>query len=237
MSVSEIPKALIFRAAGAAGGARTVYGRAASDMAVTARSEDIHPPHALISQQNSASFSPPASSMPTIPHPALGYTARRCGEAGSARGVRERRETSCTGPAENGLPPATRGKRRDIGPILPFQPRTARRACLCGTQGGGTGGCVGIVRRDGNRPGGGNTFRRIAKVCATDVKRPCPARKPVVNIHQSRLCRETGVAGKNRRTGRRKVSPNSFHSRQLPARRPTSFDTRCARTRVRHRMP
>ena len=39
----------------------------ASTAALPCQSEDIHPPHTLISQQNSASFSPPASSMPTIP--------------------------------------------------------------------------------------------------------------------------------------------------------------------------
>jgi hypothetical protein len=39
-----------------------------------------------------------------------GYTGRRAGEAGSARGVRGRRRTSRSGLAENGLPPATRGE-------------------------------------------------------------------------------------------------------------------------------
>jgi hypothetical protein len=88
-----------------------------------------------------------------------GYAARRGSQAGSALSVREGRVPSSKGPAENGLPPATRGKWRGIGPTPSFTLRTARRMCLCGTQGGWTGGCVGIVRRNASSPEGGNTFR------------------------------------------------------------------------------
>ncbi len=58
--------------------------------------------------------------MPTI-HPSRhGYTVRRGSEAGSARGLGKRRKTPRTGPAENGLPPATWGKRWGVGPTLSF---------------------------------------------------------------------------------------------------------------------
>ncbi len=49
-----------------------------------------------------------------------GYAARRGSQAGSALLVQEGREPAPKGPAENGLPPATRGKRRGTGPTLSF---------------------------------------------------------------------------------------------------------------------
>ena len=75
-------------------------------------------PSPLSCRENTRPFSPPHEPVPTIPPSRHGYTARRCSEAGSARGGRGRRRTSRTGPAENGLPPATRGKRSGVGPAL-----------------------------------------------------------------------------------------------------------------------
>ena len=149
-------------------------------------------------------FSPPPPSMPTISPSRRGYTARRRGEAGSARGVGGRRRTPCTGPAENGLPPATRGKRRALDRAFRFTPRTARRACLCGTQGGRSGGCVGIVRRDEARPERLAFPSAIAKARddgCKNGKRRHPGNRRETSARPG-LCREAQVAGKNRRTGR-----------------------------------
>ncbi|AOF89982.1 hypothetical protein BSY16_2946 [Sinorhizobium sp. RAC02] len=65
-------------------------------------------------------FSPLSPDAPYSVHPARGYAARRGSQAGSVLAVREGREPSPEGPAENGLPPATRGKRQGIGPTLSF---------------------------------------------------------------------------------------------------------------------
>ena len=114
-----------------------------------------------LSREKSRTFPRPAHPCLQSSHPAEGYAARRGSQAGSALAVREGRRPSPEGPAENGLPPATRGKRQGIGPPCRFTPRTARRMCLCGTQGGWLGGCVGIVRRDGSSPERRQTpFRR-----------------------------------------------------------------------------
>jgi hypothetical protein len=78
---------------------------------------------------------------------ALGYTGRRAGEVGPAPGVRGRRKISPPGFAENGLPPATRGEARGFGPDPRLlKPERARRACLCGTQGGLGIGVAGRIR-------------------------------------------------------------------------------------------
>ena len=67
---------------------------------------------------------------PTILAPRHGYTARRRGEAGSAIAIRERRKPASEWPAENGLPPATRGKRRASNRAFRFtSERRAGRAC------------------------------------------------------------------------------------------------------------
>ncbi|TCN46369.1 hypothetical protein EV665_10441 [Shinella granuli] len=67
-----------------------------------------------------APFSPPTNSVPTILPSRHGYAARRGSEVGPALVAGEGREPAPQGPAENGLPPATRGKRRGVGPTLPF---------------------------------------------------------------------------------------------------------------------
>ncbi len=65
-------------------------------------------------------FSPPPSPHAILPSSRCGYTARRCGEAGSALLAGDGRKPSPRGLAENGLPPATRGKRRGVGPGPPL---------------------------------------------------------------------------------------------------------------------
>ena len=74
----------------------------------------------LSTRKNHPAFSPLCQPVPTISPSHHGYTVRRDSEAGSARGLGRRRRTPCIGPAENGLPPATWGKRRGVGPILPL---------------------------------------------------------------------------------------------------------------------
>jgi hypothetical protein len=54
--------------------------------------------------------------VPPSARPVIGYTARRCGEAGSAPGVKERRKTSRPGSAENGLPPERAETGANAGP-------------------------------------------------------------------------------------------------------------------------
>ncbi|SMF67635.1 hypothetical protein SAMN02982989_3595 [Xaviernesmea oryzae] len=89
--------------------------------------------------------SPLLHSMPTITPSRIGYTGRRSGEAGPARVLRGRRKASPSGFAENGLPPATRGEMTGNGPAHRLlMPERARRACLCGTQGGRTDGFAGL---------------------------------------------------------------------------------------------
>ena len=81
--------------------------------------------------------------------------------------MRGRRRTSCTGLAENGLPPATRGEARGFGPDPRLlKPERARRACLCGTQGGlgiGVAGWTSPSRQrafgEGGRSVGGKSVR------------------------------------------------------------------------------
>mgnify|MGYP005760502977 CR=1 FL=1 len=54
--------------------------------------------------------SPSPKPVPILPLSRRGYTRRRPGEAGPALVVKGRREPSSSGSAENGLPPARRGK-------------------------------------------------------------------------------------------------------------------------------
>jgi hypothetical protein len=120
-------------------------------------------------------------------HPAKGYAARRGSRAGSALVVREGRAPSPQGPAENGLPPATRGKRQGIGPT-PVVSRPKRRAgCACAAhKGAGSGGCVGIVRRDGSSPERRQTLSvgKVLKARSCTAKnRNGPSRKPAADIH------------------------------------------------------
>ena len=124
-----------------------------------------------------------------------GVAARRGRRFGGRKDVRRHPE----GLAETGLPPATRGKRRACRTDPAVFTPTGRRMCLCGTQGGGRAsrGVRGVF--PGSRNAGGG-------------------HQPV---HNPRLRREIEVAGKNRRTGRRKVSPLLPLPRQLPAPRPT----------------
>jgi len=155
-------------------------------------------PSPLSCRENTRPFSPPHEPVPTIPPSRHGYTARRCSEAGSARGGRGRRRTSRTGPAENGLPPATRGKREGVGPALSLMPRTARRACLCGTQ-GGRRWRMRRHRPPGWTPSGRKPLPSVSPWSAARMqKRKGPCRKPARIIPVPCLCRGTGVAGKNR---------------------------------------
>jgi len=76
-------------------------------------------------------FIPAISTMPTISPFRHGYTGRRAGETGSALVVKGRREPSPSGSVENGLPPATRGKRQGFRTGLPLlmPERRVGRAC------------------------------------------------------------------------------------------------------------
>ncbi len=65
--------------------------------------------------------SPPTKLVPTISPFRHGYTGRRAGEAEPVPVVKGRREPSPSGSAENGLPPATRGKRQGFGPACRFR--------------------------------------------------------------------------------------------------------------------
>jgi hypothetical protein len=92
----------------------------ASTAALPCQSEDIHPPHALISQQNSASFSPPASSMPTIP-PSRSRIHRKALRRGGVGAGREGKTRNLMHRAcGKWSPSGDTGKWRDVGPILPF---------------------------------------------------------------------------------------------------------------------
>ncbi|AOF88748.1 hypothetical protein BSY16_3785 [Sinorhizobium sp. RAC02] len=142
-----------------------------------------------LSGEKSRTFPHPANPCLQSCHPARGYAARRGSQAGSALSVREGREPSPEGPAENGLPPATRGKRQGIGQTLSFHARTARRMCLCGTQ----GGWVWRMRR--HRPPGWQQSGRgkplsvhnVLKVRSCAAKnRNGPSRKPAADIHRHR---------------------------------------------------
>jgi hypothetical protein len=123
-------------------------------------------------------------------HPAQGYAARRGSRAGSALVVREGRAPSPQGPAENGLPPATRGKRQRHR-TSPVVSRPERRAgCACAAhKGAGSGGCVGIVRRDGSSPERRQTLsagKDLKARSCTAKNRNGPSRKPAADIHGSR---------------------------------------------------
>ncbi len=115
-------------------------------------------------------FSPSNKPVPTILPSRHGYTARRDSEAGSARGVGKRRKTSRTGPAENGLPPATWGKRWGVGPILSFHAsngapdvpvRHTRRPGLADASASSAG------REHAGRP---KPSVGVARACGRDVK-------------------------------------------------------------------
>ena len=130
-----------------------------------------------------------------------GVAARRGRRFGGRKDVGRHPE----GLAETGLPPATGGKRRACRTDPAVFTPTGRRMCLCGTQGGGRAsrGVRGVI--PGSRGAGGGNRSREGQPTATIP----------------RLRREIEVAGKNRRTGRRKVSPLLPLPRQLPAPRPT----------------
>jgi len=160
----------------------------------------IHPPGTTLSgyiqhfplssvKHLTSTSSPPSQPMPTISPFRRGYTARRCGEAGPAPGGRKRRKSSHPGFAENGLPPATRGEAEANGPGLRLlMPERARRACLCGTQGGRPDGFAGLMEV---RP---SLSSRLTRGQGRKVRQQGTVRKG----HG----RGTGVADKNRRTGR-----------------------------------
>ena len=104
------------------------------------------------------------------------------------------------GPRGNWSPSGDNGRSGGpVGPILPSSSLTGRRMCLCGTQGGGRASRGVRGGFPGSRGAGGGN-------------------QPV---HNHRLRREIEVAGTNRRTGRRKVSPLLPLPRPLPAPRPT----------------
>jgi hypothetical protein len=79
-----------------------------------------------------------------------------------------------------------------------FAPRTARRMCLCGIQ----GGWIWRMRRHRlpgwNAPGEPHALPSGRHGARPDVKTGGPFRKPAGTIVRPGLCRGTGVAGKNR---------------------------------------
>jgi hypothetical protein len=201
-------------------------------------SGDVNASHPLIFQQNPLPISPPSPTVPTMPlippsDTPQGVAARR-GRRGAwgddakphAPGLRKMVSLRRHG-GNGGM--SDRSCR--------FMPRTARRACLCGTQGDGD------WRMRRHRPpawrkaGRWRHLPRSAKACAPDVKRHCPFRKPAKDTAFSILAERPESRAKTAERGAGRCHLNIFQSRQLPAPRPTSFDTRCARTRVRHRMP
>ena len=123
-----------------------------------------------------------------------GVAARRGRRFRGRKDVRRHPE----GLAETGLPPATRGKRRACrtDPAV-FQPNRAPDVPVRHARRRAS-----IARRLRGYPGSRN---------AGGGDQP---------VHNPRLRREIEVAGTNRRTGRRKVSPLLPLPRQLPAPRP-----------------
>jgi len=175
-----------------------------------ASSGDVNASRPLIFQHNPAPISPPSSTAPTMPpsRPRIHRKALRRGGVGAGReGVtRNFMHRACGKWSPSGDTGETAGCRTD--PVVLRPERRAGRACAT-HKGIGIGGCVGIVRRDGE---------------GREVETPSTERQGVRSGCQTALaipetgeghrhvdpCRETGVAGKNRRTGRRKVSPKSF---------------------------
>jgi hypothetical protein len=135
-------------------------------------------------------FPHPAKPCLQSSHPATGYAARRGSRAGSALVVREGRAPSSQGPAENGLPPATRGKRQGIGPPLSFHaPNGAPDVPVRHTRGLGladaSASSAGMAAvRKGVKPlSVGKVLK--ARTC-TAKNRNGPSRKPAADIHGSR---------------------------------------------------
>jgi hypothetical protein len=125
--------------------------------------------------------------MPTILSSRHGYAARRGSRAGSALAVREGRAPSPQGPAENGLPPATRGKRQGIGPPLSFHaPNGAPDVPVRHTRGPGLADAsassagMAAVRKGVKLLSVGKDLK--ARSC-TAKNRNGPSRKPAADIH------------------------------------------------------
>jgi hypothetical protein len=105
--------------------------------------------------------------VPSSSRSVVGYTARRCGEAGSAPGVEEGRKTSRPGSAENGLPPATgAGETASDRPPLPVTPHSAGRACEAHRVAGQCRVASGGLQRPGSRGTGGRRRRPAVMAAA-----------------------------------------------------------------------
>jgi hypothetical protein len=88
--------------------------------------------------------SPSPKPVPTLPLSRRGYTRRRPGEARPALVVKGRREPSSSGSAENGLPPARRGKQM----VSDRPPASDARKSAPGVPVRHTGGSTGMVSPD-----------------------------------------------------------------------------------------
>jgi hypothetical protein len=122
-------------------------------------SGDVNASHPLIFQQNPLPISPPSPTMPTIlpSRPRIHRKALRRGGVGAGRGgmTRNLMPRACGKWSPSGDTGEMAGCRTD--PVVSCPERRAGRACAA-HKGIGIGGCVGIVRRHGERPGGGDTF-------------------------------------------------------------------------------
>ena len=104
-----------------------------------------------------------------------------------------------------------------------FTPRTARRMCLCGTQGGWTGGCVGIVRRDGKQSVGGDASVRCRQGArCRDAKRTSHPGNRRATSSAPAFAEGPKSQAKTAERGAEGCH-YIFHSRQLSAPRPMLF--------------
>ena len=141
------------------------------------------------------STSTPSQLVPKIPPFRSRIHRQACRRGGAGAGHEGQTQTSCTGLAENGLPPATRGEARGFGPDPRLlKPERARRACLCGTQGGRRGWCRRTVCPPSRR-----AFGEGALSVGGNSVRPCFWQPDEHRLEDP--CRGTEVAGNNRRTG------------------------------------
>jgi hypothetical protein len=122
-------------------------------------SGDVNASRPLISLPNPLPISPPSSTMPTIfsSRPRIHRKALRRGGVGAGREgmTRNLMHRACGKWSPSGDTGEMAGCRTN--PVVSRPERRVGRACAA-HKGIGNGGCVGIVRRDGERPGGGDTF-------------------------------------------------------------------------------
>ena len=149
-------------------------------------------------EKTHAHFPRPPNLCLQSPHPATdtlqGVAARR-----GRRGA-EGEDAEPLAPGSRKMVPLRRheGSGRASEQPFRFTPRTARRACLCGTQ-GGRRWRMRRHRPPGWTPSGRKLLPSVSPWRARRMqKRKGPCRKPASNIPVPCLCRGTEVAGTNR---------------------------------------